>query len=803
MLINNEIKISAACFYRVIVITLLLFVRLSTSYAQLHPVQVTTQLVPPYSVYLADYATSGNDKLRLVVVQRDISKSSYQVRLRFSLQLNGTVVLQTSNTFHPPPINLDPGVPMFIEGIDLQPYFDSRNLDFIGISRDEYERTKALPEGNYEICVTAYDYLRQDIAVSVPGCSFFFLAKDEPPLLNFPACGTALAVKSPQQIIFSWFPRNTSSPNSADQTEYEFSLYETRPAGRIPNDVVLSSNPIFKTTTSSTQLIYGMAEPLLFENMVYVWRVQAKDKSGRDQFRNNGFSEPCTFNYGGTTSNVQLGAVEDVRAEGKAPKKGLISWSDMKSNKPEVDGYTVSYKKKSASKWFTQESKEDSTAIFDLEPNTEYQVQVQAHAGPILGPYSDIVKFKTPAIVPPQCGDPIPPIDASTDPLLTASSGMTIDVQGFEIILNEVQSSGQGLYSGKGILLSGPYFGSATFHVTFKDIFINTSRIATKGRVDFVTKKLGDWIEKELEDQRKRELADQQEKNREDWKGTDFYSKEIVYDFVIDSIAVQDDGSLTITDANDKTYTNSEIAKILIDSPGKAVIIEDKNGNQWVVQKDVATGEVKITAAPGGGLSPTMDVVVSGEALEIVKQAVVELSIKYNKDKMVELAGEVEMKESLLTDHVDEYSSGSSDDIDIPDGDGGDNPPANDDPSIQGEGVVKEGDEIDDEIHKILRELSELFYAVNREYRVGNVVSELVLPDNIDGAVKVIAQELKIDINDKTMTVTEFIEQQKTLNMADKDIVRQVALKVEDLLGTLLMESEALKDIKFEFKKDY
>ncbi len=264
-------------------------------HAQFYPVQVTPQLIPPYSVYLTDYATPGNEKLRVIVVQRDLTQPSYQIRLMMSIEWNGRIIMRTSRAFNPAPINLSPGVPTIISGADLAPYLDSRNIDFVGYNRDQYERTKSLPEGSFQIMFTAYDYRRQDVQVSNQGNSFYYLAKSEPPLVNFPACGTTIPARTPQQIIFSWLPRNTASPNSASKTLYEFALYETRPAGRNPNDVVLSTQPVFKTTTELSQLIYGPAEPLLLENIRYVWRVRATDENGRDAFRNNGYSEVCTL----------------------------------------------------------------------------------------------------------------------------------------------------------------------------------------------------------------------------------------------------------------------------------------------------------------------------------------------------------------------------------------------------------------------------------------------------------------------------------------------------------------------------
>ncbi len=167
-------------------------------------------------------------------------------------------------------MSLDPGVPTIISGADLAPYLDSRNLEFVGYSKEQYEKTRALPEGSYRLCVSAYDYQRQDVEVAAPACAYYFLSKSEPPLINAPACGTKLPAKPVQQVIFSWLPRNTASANSAASTKYEFSLFEVRPAGTNPNQVVLSSKPIHQAATQFTQLVYGPAEPQLQEHMQYV-----------------------------------------------------------------------------------------------------------------------------------------------------------------------------------------------------------------------------------------------------------------------------------------------------------------------------------------------------------------------------------------------------------------------------------------------------------------------------------------------------------------------------------------------------
>jgi hypothetical protein len=682
---------------------------------------------------------------------------------------------------------------MIITGTDLQQYVDSRNLEFTGISREEYQQTKALPEGNYQICFTAFDFARPDVPVSESACSFFWLAKSEPPLINLPPCGTALPFQNPQQIIFSWLPRNTSSPSSVASTEYEFSLYEIRPAGRNPNDIVLSTQPVYRVTTALTQILYGPAEPVLLQNMTYVWRVRAVDTGGTDAFRNNGYSEICTFTYGGEGNTVQLVPIDGLQAEGETERSAKAWWTPQ----PEADGYQAHYKKKgSGHKWFTSQTEEDTLSFFELEPDTEYELRVQPVAGASYGPYSDIKQFKTLPRRVYQCGEEAPPVPEPGPPIPFVTAGMIIDVQGIEMTIREVSGpAGEGLYSGKGEV-SIPYFGGAVFNVAFNQLYINDKRAAASGRIDFITKKVDEWIEDELERQRKEKLAAQQQDNRDQWKGTDFHDKVFYYDGIaIDSMYVNGDGEVVMKDEDGKLYINKDIPVILADAPEKAIIIEDKNGDQWVVQ---AGG--KVTKVQGGGLSPTMDVIVSQEALDVIAKALTGLSVKYNKDLMNEISKEAEIKKELLDAYVHEQNNaifGSS---------------QNDDGSLPGEEETRLNEEdtwfsprvpempleeVDDEISGVDEQLSVLsnaYYKKLREFKTGAVIGLFAQPANISESGKMIAPGLKID----NKTVAQFIEQQKAQQTAEKEIVDRVMLGIEDLLDVLFKESVSLENIKFK-----
>jgi TANFOR domain-containing protein len=569
------------------------------SHGQNYAVQSMVQLLPPYSVYLSDYATDGNGKLQVILRQGDLSRPVYQLRLVMSVELNGRVIMRTSRFFNPAPITLDPGVPTVIAGAELAPYVDSRNIDFIGYSKEQYEKTKALPEGSYQITFTAYDYRRQDQQVSNAGSAFYYLAKNEPPLINYPACGSKLPIKTPQQIIFSWMPRNTSSPTSAQDTEYEFTLYETRPEGRNPNDVVLSSQPVFRLRTDYTQIIYGPAEPMLLDNMVYVWRVQAIDRSGKDAFRNNGYSEVCTFKYGGTDPNFDIGVVKGLNAIGETDQRAKVWWEPG-----DFDAYRVYYKKTGDQwQWFFNEVTKTEFKIFDLEPDNEYEVRVQGKKDGYYSPFTEIIKFRTREKIVAQCGDPAVVPNELGPPLQQALTGMTFMASDHEVTFIEVQSTGQpGWFKGTGSVVL-PVLGG-NYYVYFDRLYVNENRVATGGKMRVASEGIAKMIEDQLAAQQDKKKTQQQQANQQQWAGTDFYEDVIEFNYAIDDITVDASGNLAIKKDDGQIVVNTEVPAILSKAPEKAVIVQDKNGGQYVVQKDKTTGQTKVTKVDGGGLSP-------------------------------------------------------------------------------------------------------------------------------------------------------------------------------------------------------
>jgi hypothetical protein len=92
---------------------------------QRYPVQATTQLLPPYSVLPLRLRLPRSEKLRLILLQRDLTQPAYPLRLVMQVERNGQVILRTTRNYNPPPICLNPGIPTIISGSELAPYLDS------------------------------------------------------------------------------------------------------------------------------------------------------------------------------------------------------------------------------------------------------------------------------------------------------------------------------------------------------------------------------------------------------------------------------------------------------------------------------------------------------------------------------------------------------------------------------------------------------------------------------------------------------------------------------------------------------
>lgn len=578
-------------FIRITLFYLLSILIQQSAIAQQYPVTASTQIIPPYSVYLPDYAVPGSDKLRVILVQNDLTQPSYEVRLRMTVEMNGAVIMRTSPAFTPKPLVLNPGIPTIISGADLYDYLNSNNIDFSGgFSRETYDRTKALPEGAYRISFTAYDYRRSDVQVSNTGANIFFFQKSEPPVLNQPVCDSRVVKIDPQFLTFNWSSRNTPNPLEGSGTEYVFSLYEIKPKNSNPDYIVRSTQPLYTTTTATNTLIYGPGEPQLIDSMDYVWIVQARDKSGRDMYSNQGYSKSCKFSY---LSNNPF-AVNNIgkpklNGEATGERTAKLWWPlATGGGMYNVEAYRVQYR--AAAKdgeefdWFTEEKEADSTlALYNLEPGRAYEARLQWRVSGIYGPYSDLVTITTEALRTFSCGEsPQVQLPQNSQLLPVAVVGMPVKIGHFDVLLTDVSGS-NGVFSGKGRIIT-PGFGMGLL-MEFKGITINTDLVVIRGEMQAVTSGIDKFVSDAVKEQR---------------GGADVgkvKTGDIVPDvttnlhiFSKDNITVNTDaGTITLKDSN---TGNEEVINYKDKGKTLPLVLEDADGNLYNIDKNG-----KVTAA--------------------------------------------------------------------------------------------------------------------------------------------------------------------------------------------------------------
>jgi hypothetical protein len=364
----------------------------SIAHTQTYPVQTFVQVSPPYNSYLPDYADPFTNQMKVLLTLTDFSVPSTQVKLRFEIEGPG-YSMQSVDLIAFPTITLTPGMPVEISGADLAPYLATENLVFSGLNAVDYELNKVLPEGPASICVEVVDVTSAGQAiVGNAACGQTWFSLYDPPLLNLPFCGTELTTTEPQTVLFSWTPLHMASP-LAGLTEYVFELYEIRPEMGDPNVVVESTLPIYIETTTNTFVNYGIVQPILVTGMSYVWRVKARDPSGRDLYRNNGFSAVCTFTWGSIAGELIDGIALELNSNGTGVRQGLTWWnsSDL------FDNYVLEVRKTGnpAFEWFPYTANEGELKVNSLEPETEYECRVKGVAGGAETDWSNVSTFTT------------------------------------------------------------------------------------------------------------------------------------------------------------------------------------------------------------------------------------------------------------------------------------------------------------------------------------------------------------------------------------------------------------------------
>ncbi len=549
--------------------------------AQIFPVQTTTQLVAPYSLYLSDYVSPATERLVVTSYLGDVSR---ELNVRFRLRIEGQgIIVETRPEYIPPPISIQGGVPLRLISADLAGYFDPTNLNFQGISRREYEQRGKLPEGVYQFCFEVLEYNR-GVKISNTGCANAWMILNDPPIVNLPRQDEKVRPQSPQNVIMQWTPRHTGSPNSAFTTEYEVRMVEVWPATRNPNDAILTSPPIFETTTRSTTVIYGPAETPLELGRRYAFRVQAKSIVGveeLDLFKNHGYSEVVSFVYGDACTlptGVQIESVSSNRFK--------VQWTGQFNH----TSYKIRYRQVGTQNWYASNTSINEAEIYSLKPNTLYEYEVSGICGYFEGGYSTVaqVKTKEAPLSSYSCGLPLETF--LFDPNLFTGSlkvGDIIQAGDFDVQVSKI-SGGNGVYTGEGIIPL-TFLKNAKVKAEFTNVTVNKDLRLIKGEmnitgagVDIIPEGMKDFMEKLDEGL---DIADKGLTKLDEYIVDNVPNPE---SFVADKLIIISDQILAVVKnpVNNKVVITTTTGKVTELEPGQTYAVKDSKGKGYLVGAD-------------------------------------------------------------------------------------------------------------------------------------------------------------------------------------------------------------------------
>jgi hypothetical protein len=449
---------------------------LSSVLAQVYPVHGTGVLIPPHSVYLSDYTSRATDRLALTLSLNDLSRPELRVRLRLRIE-GQNVRIETKPEYIGSEIILQGGVPLRLNGSDLIEYFNPAHLNFSGITRREFERTGALPEGFYQFCFEVLEYNR-GVKISHTICAPGWFILNDPPLINLPRMGEKIQPLMPQNVLFQWTPRHTGSPNAAFATEYELKLVEIWPAGRNPNDAILTSPPILETTTRSTSYIYGPAETPLEPGRHYALRIQAKSMVGAEEynlFKNQGYSEVVSFVYGDACE-----APQNV-----TPEPGTTRFRLQWDGRYNHSAYRLRYRQQGTTQWYSEVLQINEAQVNGLRPSTTYEYTLAGACGGFDGQETPLATLTTLGLPLAEyaCGLPLETFDLDPSNLLSSLAvGDIVRAGDFDVTLTQVSGTG-GRFSGKGVIEMS-FFNKARAGAEFTDIAVNTDYRLVDGHLN-------------------------------------------------------------------------------------------------------------------------------------------------------------------------------------------------------------------------------------------------------------------------------------------------------------------------------
>ncbi len=443
-------------------------------HAQRFPVQATIQILPPYTPYLSDYVSPGQDRIRITLVLLDQREPSLQVKLRLQIEGQGYSFKSGANATSSP-ITLQANVPLTLTNADLRPYI-SPTTSIIQSLRNTSAQGSKLKEGFYQFCVEVYPFIRDETPISALACTSAFLQELDPPIIVAPSF--EVIPTSPQTLMIAWQTQHFGG----FPVDYELSIYEK--VNALSDQAIVDfTAPLFRITTPGLAYIWRADDPPLVIGKTYLLRVKVRDPLNRNLFKNNGYSTIHFFEYGRPCAPPVITEAK-LYADGHAH----IAWTSLVNH----DDQVIRYRYHDESDWTTQKLSLESRASSN---DHQYAIPIRKSSGPLsiqigsscyhtIAVESEIAQIKLDRKSLPRgfysCGmvsseDEIP---VESD-LITLRENDTITANGYMVIIKSIDGSGTSGTCGVAI----PMIKNAIVWGEYRNLKVNQEYVMLSGDI--------------------------------------------------------------------------------------------------------------------------------------------------------------------------------------------------------------------------------------------------------------------------------------------------------------------------------
>jgi len=312
---NNMMRQNLKQYYISVLLTFAAFMFLIKVHGQ---VQLNLTIPKLGSPYLSDYI--GYESSQVLIISNTTAERR-QIFLRGKIeQLSSPgYYLQTRSNFKPNvSIALEPfeTKTLFATSGDFA-FLEERNLEdnIPSRVRNTIKFNGILPEGEYQICIQAFDFVtEQAVSLSEPsGCQFFVVTLGSPPQLIHPICSDTIDNLYPN---FVWTPAISIVP--LRNIEYTLYIVEYNSRALNPTEVMEQSiqynagNPIIIRQLLSNSYLFSPTDLPLRRGSTYIVCAVATDRRSGAMFENNGRSEICLFHTSPLNQTNPIGIIPNT-----------------------------------------------------------------------------------------------------------------------------------------------------------------------------------------------------------------------------------------------------------------------------------------------------------------------------------------------------------------------------------------------------------------------------------------------------------------------------------------------------------